>query len=159
MIDKSKANIIGKNPDYHFAKGMDYLNINDMENAIASFEKGVQDKHTHLLCRFNLGYTLFKVGHFQEASSQYSTLSHQCLEQNLHPEEWTPLVQFNKAASELQAGKYAESVESAEVCIDIIKGKERESGGNILNLSKKERELMITVLTLQGLSYFRMDKL
>lgn len=64
MLDKSKANIVGKNPDYHFARGMDYLNQTDYQNAIKSFSKGVKDKHTHLLCRFNLGYVLFKVGHY-----------------------------------------------------------------------------------------------
>ena len=64
MLQKELANPFGKNPDYLFVKGIDYLNARETEMAIKCFEKGVHDKSTHLLCRFNLGYTLFKVGHF-----------------------------------------------------------------------------------------------
>jgi tetratricopeptide (TPR) repeat protein len=159
MQEKSKANAFGKNPDYFFAKGMDYLNINDYPSAIKCFAKGVKDKHTHLLCRFNLGYVLFKVGHYPEAASQFQVLSQQCLELRIHPEDQIPLVQFNTTASELQAGLYPEAVRSAQVCIDILKAKEREQGGNVLNLHVRERELIITILQLQGLSFFKSGKL
>lgn len=64
MLHRGEANSIGKNPDYYFVQGLNFLNGADYSNAIKCFAKGVKDKKTHLLCRFNLGYTLFKVGHF-----------------------------------------------------------------------------------------------
>lgn len=64
VMPKKEANPFGKNPDYFFVKGLDYLNLRDTDNAIRCFQKGVNDNGTHLLCRFNLGYVLFKVGHF-----------------------------------------------------------------------------------------------
>ena len=64
MLSKKEANPFGKNPDYFFVKGLDYLNQRDHETAIKCFQKGVNDNNNHLLCRFNLGYILFKVGHY-----------------------------------------------------------------------------------------------
>jgi tetratricopeptide (TPR) repeat protein len=64
MLPKDGANPFGKNPDYFFIKGIDYINLRDYSNAIKNFEKGVNDKNTHYLCRFNLGYALFKIGNF-----------------------------------------------------------------------------------------------
>jgi len=61
---KKDATPFGKNPDYFFVKGIDYLKLNDYPSALKCFNKGIIDKGTHFLCRFNLGYTLFKVGHF-----------------------------------------------------------------------------------------------
>ena len=71
MLPKEKAHAFGKNPDYFFVKGIDYLNMHNYETAIKCFQQGLKDKPTHLLCRFNLGYTLFKAGHFQAAASEY----------------------------------------------------------------------------------------
>lgn len=183
MLEKQKANCFGKNPDYYFAKGVDYLNVQDFSNAIQCFQKGVHDKHTHLLCRFNLGYVLFKVGHFPEAANQYHILAQQCLELRIHPAEQVPLVLFNKAASELQAGLYSKVVESAQLALDALhakeKGRPRTEGGpaggkaghngqcqsaprarghvhasEVIGL--KDRELIIALLTLQGLAYFKL---
>mmetsp|Transcript_33879 Transcript_33879/g.52208 ORF Transcript_33879/g.52208 Transcript_33879/m.52208 type:complete len:108 (+) Transcript_33879:308-631(+) len=67
VLPKKEANPFGKNPDYFFVKGLDYIGLKDYESALKCFSKGITDKGTHLLCRFNLGYTLFKVGHFQAA--------------------------------------------------------------------------------------------
>jgi len=109
VLPKREANPFGKNPDYFFVKGLDYLRLRDFEKAIACFRKGVSDKSTHLLCRFNLGYTLFKVGHFQEAARQYEVLSHQCLELKIHPAAKIPAVLYNKCACELQGGMFSEA--------------------------------------------------
>jgi tetratricopeptide (TPR) repeat protein len=68
MLKKKEANPFGKNPDYMFVKGIDYLGLRDYAQAIQYFERGLSAKSTHLLCRFNLGYTLFKVGHFTAAA-------------------------------------------------------------------------------------------
>jgi len=101
MLQKDQANPFGKNPDYFFVKGLDYLNARDVELAIKCFEKGVHDKSTHLLCRFNLGYTLFKVGHFQAAVAHYETLANQCFELGIHPQRFFPSVLYNKTVCEL----------------------------------------------------------
>jgi hypothetical protein len=42
---------------------------------MASYLKGLDIKPDHLLCRFNLGVTLFKLGLYEEAVSQYATLN------------------------------------------------------------------------------------
>ena len=64
MLHRGEANAIGKNPDYYFLQGLYFIDGGNYDQAIKNFAKGVKDKKTHLLCRFNLGYTLFKVGHF-----------------------------------------------------------------------------------------------
>ena len=40
MMPKTEANPFGKNPDFFFVKGIDYLNIRDYPSAIKNFEKG-----------------------------------------------------------------------------------------------------------------------
>lgn len=77
MLPKAEANPFGKNPDYFFVKGIDYLNLRDLPQAIKCFNKGVTDKPTHLLCRFNLGYALFKAGNFQAAAENFQILASQ----------------------------------------------------------------------------------
>ena len=79
MIPKRDANPFGKNPDFFFVKGIDYLNIRDYPNAIKNFDKGCTDNPNHFLTRFNLGYTLFKLGNYEQAKSQYCILWNQCL--------------------------------------------------------------------------------
>ena len=59
-----------------------------------------------------------------------------------------PLVTFNKAACEFQAGLLEMAVDSAESCVEHMKERERVCGGNVLNLSHKERELIISGLQL-----------
>ena len=76
MLGKKEANPFGKNPDYYYLMGIDYLTAKNIEQAIKCFAKGVHDKSTHFLCRFNLGYALFKVGHFQAAVIQYDIIAH-----------------------------------------------------------------------------------
>ena len=44
---------------------------------------------------------------------------------------------FNKSACELQCGKYADAVESAQVCIEILRDIEREAG-NFLAMNSKD---------------------
>lgn len=80
LLPRKDANPFGRNPDYYFLKGHDFLRMRDYNTAIQHFQKGVSDKGTHYLCRFNLGFTLFKVGHFQAAVEQYTILVHQCVE-------------------------------------------------------------------------------
>jgi tetratricopeptide (TPR) repeat protein len=75
MLQKELANAFGKNPDYFFKVGIDYINLRDYHSAIKNFEKGLSNKNTHYLCRFNLGYALFKIGLFQAASIHYQILS------------------------------------------------------------------------------------
>lgn len=113
MMPKKGANPIGRNPDSYFIKGIDYLNQKDVSNAIKCFEKGVHDKSTHFLCRFNLGYILFKVGHFQAAAAHYDLLAYQCFELQLHPSRYFTSVLYNKTVVELQCGKFLKSAASA----------------------------------------------
>ena len=136
MMPKKGSNPFGKNPDFFFVQGIDYLNAREVENAIKCFEKGVRDKSTHLLCRFNLGYTLFQIGHFQAAVQHYEVLSHQCLELKIHPPSKVPSVLYNKCLCELQAGMLAQAAATAEKCAELMKDREKSSGGNILHLSK-----------------------
>lgn len=136
VMPKAGANPFGKNPDHFFIQGIDYLNARDVESAVKCFEKGVNDKSTHFLCRFNLGYTLFKIGHFQAAVQHYEILSRQCLELKLHPQPKIPAVLFNKCLCELQAGMFSDAAKTAAKCGDLMKELEKASGGNILALSK-----------------------
>ena len=138
MLQKEGANPFGKNPDYFYIKGIDYLNLRDYHSAIKNFEKGVTDKNTHYLCRFILGYALCKIGHFQAASIHYQVLSDQCLDQEIHPSSRIPAVLYNKAVCELQSGYYDYAASTAEKCIEFIKEIEKEKGGSILKLEKSQ---------------------
>lgn len=109
-----------------------------MEQAIKCFEKGIHDKSTHFLCRFNLGYTLFKVGHYQAAVAHYDTLAHQCFELAIHPARFFRSVLYNKTVCELQSGQFLKAAASASKCISIIKALETELGGNILCIPRKD---------------------
>ena len=63
------ANPVGKNADYFFLKGFKCAIAEEFANAMASYLKGLSIKNNHLLCRFNLGVILFKLGLFDEAIS------------------------------------------------------------------------------------------
>ena len=158
-MSKKGANPFGKNPDYFFIKGIDYLNGREISNAIKCFEKGVHDKVTHYLCRFNLAYTLFQIGHYQAALQHYETLSRQCLELKIHPLSKAPAVLFNKSVCELQAGNLEEAVKSAGLCLELIKNIEKENGGNILKLKKQDQEMTIDAMRIQGMAFFRNNSL
>ena len=71
----SEANPVGKNADYFFIKGFKHSVTEDYSHAMAAFLKGLDIKSDHLLCRFNLGVMLFKLGLYQEASAQYNILA------------------------------------------------------------------------------------
>ena len=100
MFGKEKANAFGKNPDYWFLQGINYMNLRDFENSIKAYQRGLKGSIWHLLCRFNLGYTLFKVGHYQAACDEYETIRHQYFHHNSHPVSIMSLVFFNSSACE-----------------------------------------------------------
>lgn len=64
---------------------------------MASYLKGLDIKSDHMLCRFNLGVTLFKLGLYEEAVSQYTTLIKQGYGEKA-------IVLYNKTLCELQCG-------------------------------------------------------
>lgn len=109
----SEANPVGKNADYFFLKGFKFGTCEEHANALASYLKGLDIKNDHLLCRFNLGVTLFKLGLFDEAVSQYDTLVKQGYGER-------PVVTYNKALCELQAGSYPQAIETSQACITEI---------------------------------------
>ncbi len=63
------ANPIGKNADYFFLKGFKHSANEEYANALSAYLKGLEIKADHLLCRFNLGVILFRLGLFEEAYS------------------------------------------------------------------------------------------
>ena len=142
MLPKDGSNPNGKNPDFFFCKGIDYLSLRDYQSAIKNFEKGVTDKITHYLCRFNLGYALFKIGHYQAASQHYQILSDQC-DEKIHPVRHIPGILYNKAVCELQSGYYDHSAMTAEKCIALLKEIEKQKGGSVLKLEKHQQEMMV----------------
>lgn len=101
MLRKEEAAPSGKNPDYFFSRGVDYINSRAIDEAIRSFAKGIHDKSTHFLCRFGLGFALFTVGNFTAAAREYEVLAHQCLGLGLHSRVKFPQVLYNKSVSEL----------------------------------------------------------
>ena len=68
------ANPIGKNSDYFFLQGFKYAASEEYAHALHQYQKGLQIKNDHLLCRFNLGVILFRLGLFEEAYLQYDKL-------------------------------------------------------------------------------------
>lgn len=68
------ANPIGKNADYFFLKAFKHAMNEEYANAIQDYQKGLEIKPNHLLCRHNLGVILFTIGMFQEALSEYEKL-------------------------------------------------------------------------------------
>ena len=60
---------MGKNADYFFLKGFKYALAEDFSHSMAAYLKGLDIKRDHLLCRFNLGVILFRLGLFEEAVS------------------------------------------------------------------------------------------
>jgi tetratricopeptide (TPR) repeat protein len=118
----SEANPVGKNADYFFLKGFKFGACDEHANAMASYLKGLDIKNDHLLCRFNLGVTLFKLGLFEESVHQYEILAKQ--------HSGKPVVLYNKALCELQAGKFEEASLSAEKCIEEIMKKSKNLKSN-----------------------------
>jgi tetratricopeptide (TPR) repeat protein len=94
VMPPKDANPVGKNADYFFLKGFKYSISEDYANSMSSYLKGLAIKSDHLLCRFNLGVILFKLGLFEESVSQYQTLVKQGYGER-------PVVLYNKAISEL----------------------------------------------------------
>lgn len=45
----------------HFKRGLEQLNANQIEDALASFERGLELDPTHTLCRYNRGVCLMKL--------------------------------------------------------------------------------------------------
>jgi tetratricopeptide (TPR) repeat protein len=113
VMPYSEANPVGKNADYFFIKGFKYSVTEDYAHAMAAYLKGLDIKSDHLLCRFNLGVILFKLGLYHEASSQYSILASQGYSDRT-------FVMYNKALSELQAAQHEKTLESSQKCIAII---------------------------------------
>ena len=64
-----EANPVGRNADYFFIKGFKEMACEDYAHAMAGYLKGLDIKHDHLLCRFNLGVCLFSLGLYDEASA------------------------------------------------------------------------------------------
>jgi len=48
-------------------KGFKYQTNEEYASALHSYQKGLEIKHNHLLCRYNLGVILFRLGLFEEA--------------------------------------------------------------------------------------------
>ena len=69
-----EANPIGKNADYFFLKGFKCMMSEEYTQALFFYQKGLEIKRDHLLCRFNLGVILFKLGLYEESLSQYDIL-------------------------------------------------------------------------------------
>ncbi|CDW79852.1 tpr repeat-containing protein [Stylonychia lemnae] len=113
VIPFKDANPIGKNADYFFLKGFKYQTNEEYANALHSYQKGLEIKHNHLLCRFNLGVILFRLGLFEEAYLQYEKLI------SLGYHERT-VVLYNKILCAVQIGRFNEAVEIATKCIDIL---------------------------------------
>ena len=113
VLPYQDANPVGKNADYFFLKGFKYTTCEEYSNAMSSYLKGLEIKEDHLLCRFNLGVILFKLGLYEEAVAQYETLVKQGYGNR-------NVVLYNKALSELQSGKYALSIETSQLCINMI---------------------------------------
>ena len=155
MLRKEEATPFGKNPDYFFSRGVDQISSGEIGEAIKSFAKGIHDKSTHFLCRFGLGFALFKVGNFTAAAREYDVLAHQCLVLGLHSKVKFPQVLYNKSVSELQCGHFQKAGRSAEIGIAILKEKEQQSGGSFITLPKRDQEMLINLLQLQGLASFR----
>ena len=112
IIPYKEANPIGKNADYFFLKGFKYAAAEDYANAINEYKKGLEIKYDHLLCRFNLGAILFKLGLFEEALSQYELL----LTKDSHLKK--PQILFNRTMCLFQLGRYQEVLSSAQLCLD-----------------------------------------
>lgn len=107
------ANPIGKNADYFFLKAFKHSAAEDYAHALSSYLKGLEIKPDHLLCRFNLGVILFRLGLFEEAYSQYHTLLAQGYAEK-------PIVHYNLALACLQCGKYSESLKIARKCLELM---------------------------------------
>jgi tetratricopeptide (TPR) repeat protein len=94
IMPYQEANPVGRNADYFFLKGFKEGTTEDYAHSMASYLKGLDIKSDHLLCRFNLGVTLFKLGLFEEACLQYNILVKQGYGDRA-------VVNFNKALCEL----------------------------------------------------------
>ena len=63
VMPVSKAPLTqGKNSDYYFIEGAKLSLKGDLPKAIEQLKKGLELKPNHLLCRFNHGVLLFKLG-------------------------------------------------------------------------------------------------
>lgn len=100
VMPVSRAPLIqGKNSDYYFIEAAKLSLKGDLPRAIEQLKKGLELKQNHLLCRFNQGVLLFKLGLIQEATTDFKLLySLYSLKE--------PTVCYNLAVCLAQQGKY-----------------------------------------------------
>lgn len=64
----------GKNADFYFVEAGKQAMNNDLTKALEFLKRGLEIKPTHVLCRFNEGVILFKLGLIVEAGRDFAFL-------------------------------------------------------------------------------------
>lgn len=71
----SRAPLVqGKNSDFYFVEAAKISLKGDLTLAIEMLKKGLEIKPNHLLCRFNHGVLMFKLGLISEATEDYKMI-------------------------------------------------------------------------------------
>lgn len=65
----------GKGADYYFVQAGKLGLRNEITKAIDTLKRGLQIKPDHLLCRFNHGVLMFKMGLIIEATEDFQQLA------------------------------------------------------------------------------------
>lgn len=89
----------GKGPEHYFIQAMKYCERNLIPQAIEEFRKGLMIKPDHLLCRFNHGVLMFKLGLVKQSEYDFQLL--------VDKKTKDPGAYYNLAVVKVQQGFYA----------------------------------------------------
>jgi len=67
--------MIGKTAEFYFKSAMKHLTRNEVASAIEELHKGLVIQPDHLLCRFNHGAIMFKLGLMLQAKHDFELLA------------------------------------------------------------------------------------
>jgi tetratricopeptide (TPR) repeat protein len=107
-IDRAPQ-IQGKTADFYFIQASNLCLRNNLPHAIESLTKGLAIQPDHLLCRFNHGALMFKLGLMSQARRDFEMLSPR------YPKELA--AHFNLALTLLQLGEYDKALDAADIIV------------------------------------------
>lgn len=99
----------GKNPDFYFLKAAKQSLNNELTNAIESLNKGLAINPSHLLCKFNHGVLMYKLGLLSQARSDFQMIS------ALYKKEFAG--HYNFGMTLFQLGLYKEALDALDLII------------------------------------------
>lgn len=115
LMPKSKVNnfMIGKTPDFYFLKAAKQSQNNELTHAIETLNKGLELKSNHLLCRFNHGVLMYKLGLMIQAKNDFQMLS--CL----YKKEFA--AHYNYGLTLFQLGLYEKAIAALSLIVNQSK--------------------------------------